>query len=82
MMMDAIISNTASSPPPDTLLAPIGLLTLIKCSYWSEISCSTSKCSCNTSDMTCILRCTSQAGQACQNNNSQCVLYQDEETWR
>ena len=45
--------STALSPttvPPDTSLAPTGLLKLIKCSCRSEMPCSTNKCSCNSSD--------------------------------
>ena len=48
--------STALSPttvPPDTSLAPTGLLKLINCSCQSEMPCSTNKCSCNSSDMAC-----------------------------
>ena len=74
---EGVLSPT--TVPPDTSLAPTGLLKLIKCSCRSEMPCSTNKCSCNSSDMACTPFCACQGGQACQNESGKYVLHDEDE---
>ena len=72
------IALSPTTVPPDTSLAPTGLLKLIKCSC--EMPCSMNKCSYNSSDMACTPFCACQGGQACQNESDKYVLHDEEKT--
>ena len=73
------IALSPTTVPPDTSLAPNGLLKLIKCSCRSEMPCSMNKCSYNSSDMACTPFCACQGGQACQNESGKYVLHDEDE---
>ena len=68
--------STTLSPtavPPETPLAPLDLLKLIRCSCQSQAPCKTQKCSCSSANIPCTLFCVCQGGHECQNERNKDV---------
>ena len=64
---EGLNSLMPSTVPEGTLLAPVQLLKLIRCSCESDMPCKTQRCGCSSGNLACTIFCSCQGSKECFN---------------